>query len=289
MNRGIRGEMIFPDDRSKAKFIKILQEQTINQKINLLSYCILDNHYHLILQNSSGEMSNFIKRLNGAYGINYRKMYGGKGYVFQNRYHSTLIQENNYLRQAIIYILMNPVRAGLTESAYSYSWSSIGLYYMNKASFVNVGEAEGIFGDKEDMRKALADWNNRELEVNSTRAGKIIGDTGFIKRAYAQFDRRQEDSCLKRGYRKRDYIFAEPKDIIEKFERKYSIKIENIEGTRKEGKRLRAELLATLKDEAGLKYSDIKRYKPFQNLQYSTICMIYKRYKAKCDIVKHRP
>ena len=279
MNRGIGGEKIFPVEEDKAKLIKILQEQSANQRISLLGYCVMDDHYHLILQNSSGELSNFIKRVNGAYGIYYRSAYGGKGYVFQSRYHSTLIQDDRYLRQAIIYLLLNPVRAGIADSAYKYRWSSIKAYFNPKESFINKDQIKQLFINKDRLRKALSEWGDREIKVKPTRVGEIIGNKKFIKRAYRLFNRRGDAAGTKRGMRKRDYIFLQPEKVIEKFELENGIEIGNLKGETLSNKRLRTELLVALKDEAGLKYIEIGKYGPFKGLQYSTLGVTYNRYK----------
>jgi len=82
MNRGIRGIDIFSDMKLRDDFIKLLGGKL---KIKLLAYCLMNNHYHLILQNSSDKLSEFMKELNGHYGIIYSKKVGNKGYVFQGR------------------------------------------------------------------------------------------------------------------------------------------------------------------------------------------------------------
>jgi len=71
-------------------------------------------------------MSDFAKLLNGQYGAYYRKMVGGKGYVFQSRFKSTIIKNDGYLIKSIEYCLQNPVRAGIVSHAEHYIWSSAG-------------------------------------------------------------------------------------------------------------------------------------------------------------------
>jgi len=129
MNRGVRGEDIFLDNRGKDYFLSILKEKSKKLRIKLLAYCIMNNHYHQILQNTSDRLSSFMKQLNSQYGIYYRKKEGGKGYVFQGRYKSILIQEDRYLDMAIIYVLLSPVRAGRVSDPYNYRWSSIQDYF----------------------------------------------------------------------------------------------------------------------------------------------------------------
>jgi len=83
MNRGHDGNNIFAGDENKNHFLDYLEDYSKKMHIRLFAYCIMDNHYHLILENSSGRMSDFLKQLNGQYGQYYRKREGGKGYVFQ--------------------------------------------------------------------------------------------------------------------------------------------------------------------------------------------------------------
>ena len=84
-------------------------------------------------------MSNFLKLLNGQYGMYYRKMEGGQGYVFQSRFKSTLIEDDGYLIKSIKsieYLLQNPVRADIVYRyrAENYTWSSVRYYFSNQQS-----------------------------------------------------------------------------------------------------------------------------------------------------------
>ena len=78
MNRGYDGNDIFVGNKNKSQFIDYLEGSSNQMKIRLFAYCVMDNHYHLVLENSSGMMSDFLKLLNGQYGMYYRKMNGGK-------------------------------------------------------------------------------------------------------------------------------------------------------------------------------------------------------------------
>ena len=75
-------------------------------KIKILAYYVLDNHYHLVLQNTTGRMTDCLKLLNGKYGSYFRKIYGGKEYVFQSRFKSLSrvkeIEELGFKHQSII-------------------------------------------------------------------------------------------------------------------------------------------------------------------------------------------
>ena len=103
MNRGIEGQAIFSESSFKDQFIEILSAKKTKLQIRLFTYCIMDNHYHIVLDNTGNRMADFMKQLNGQYGTFYRKQVKGKGYVFQNRFKSTLTQDSTYLQMAIAY------------------------------------------------------------------------------------------------------------------------------------------------------------------------------------------
>lgn len=280
MSRAIGGEYIFSKDEYKDYFLSIIKEELKKQKIKILAYCIMNNHYHLILQNTSGRMAAFMREINGRYGIYYRSKVGGKGYVFQDRYKSTLVQDGKYLRMVIIYVLLNPVRAHIVNNPYQYRWSSINEYFNEMDdSIVDNKFVEGLFDDKETMDKLLREWGVK-ISGKTTKLGMVVGNNRFIKEAIRKFDRRKNKGESKR-MREKDYMFTSPDKVIKKFERDKGIKIEDIDTKTLAGKRLCGELLVFLKDKAGLTYREIIIYPPFINLRYSSLAKIYNRTRKK--------
>ena len=91
MNRGINGECIFPGDKDKEIFLEHLSKRAAILGIRIIGYCLMSNHYHLLLENVSGRMSGLLKQVNGAHGIYSRRKHGGKGYVFQSYFNHTMI------------------------------------------------------------------------------------------------------------------------------------------------------------------------------------------------------
>lgn len=276
MNRGIRGETIFFDDKAKEYFIRSIKELSQIYKIRILAYCILNNHYHLILVNSSGKLSDFMKLLNGNYGLYYRKRVGGKGYVFQNRFKSTLIDKDSYLNVAISYVLLNPVRKGLVAKCEEYKWSSMREYFSRSGdSFVDRAFVEDIFGSEAELNRMLDEWQFSDLPLRTTRMGDVLGEEKFVEMAKEKFDRRKKklDSKKRRKY---EYELRPANEVIKYFEKEYKVKLEEIVTKGKEGKRLRDALLVLLKDRVGLKYAEIIRFPVFKGLKYSSLGKLYK-------------
>ncbi len=286
MSRGFEGRDIYSGSKRKDTFLENLQAKSQKYRIRLLVYCVLDNHHHLILQNSSGKLSDFMKQLNGEHGRLYRIEEGGKGYVFQGRYKSILIQEGTYLRMSTIYVLLNSVRAGLVKDPYRYQWSSIGEYFTGEDSnIVDNKFVEEILQSQEEMERLLREWSIGELPIKRTRYGDILGSEEFLDYAVKRFDRRKKGEETRR-MRKKDYIFKPADEVIKKFEKEKGVTLEGINTSILEGKKLRSELLVLLKDKAGLRYNEIIGYPLFRSLKYSSLGWLYKKARRKMGNAK---
>ena len=144
----------------------------------------MDNHYHLVLENASGRMPDFLRLLNGQYGMHYRKMAGGKGYVFQSRFKSTLIENDSYLVQSILYLLRNPVRAGIVQVPENYIWSSARYYFSDEnAKIVDQVFVNGLFNSKKEFLSALHGPSEKEFPIVITKYGELMGGGGFLASA----------------------------------------------------------------------------------------------------------
>jgi REP element-mobilizing transposase RayT len=259
-------------------------------KIRILAYCIMDNHYHLILENSSGRMSDFFLQLNGQYGMMYRKLNGEQGYVFQSRYKSTLIQADSYLRQAIRYALLNPVRARLVVKFDNYLWSSANEYFTEKNSgIVDSQFVNELFSCKEDFLGFMALNPTEELRPRLTKYGEILGSEDFEKSALEKYDRRKKTLSL--GWKRTDDldpIFNPVEKVIWEFEQKIGQSVEELDRSSHTGKRLRGELLIRLKDIAGMKYSEIIEIPPFDSLKFVSLGKLYRDAKKRMKRKKAR-
>jgi len=279
MNRGVKKEPIFYDNRAKAKFVSELRSSADKFGITIYAYCILDNHYHIVLKNTKNNLSGFMKELNGNYGIYYRKRNGGLGYVFQSRFKSTLIEDDSYLLVSMIYTLLNSVRAGKTFDPFQYKWSSIGEYYSSEESTITDKDfVEKIFSTKENMKRMLLEWLNRDIEVRISRAGTYMGSEEFLNESVKKYERRV-DSKEHPNMRIKNVKQMEIKELLGKFEEKYNVKLKELKFNRKRDKQIRDKLIVFLKEEGNLTYKAINELPMFNNLQYMTISTIYLRYR----------
>lgn len=88
------------------------------------AYCLMSNHYHLLIETGDANLSKGMRHLNGIYTQTFNRTYRRVGHVFQGRYKAILVDKDNYLLEAIRYVLLNPVRAQMVKTAGQYPWSS---------------------------------------------------------------------------------------------------------------------------------------------------------------------
>jgi len=123
-SRGDRREDIYDDDHDRQAFLSILNDvcDTFNWVCH--AYCLMSNHYHLLIETPDANLSKGMRQLNGVYTQTYNRTYGRSGHVFQGRYKAILVEKESYLLELARYIVLNPVRAGMVRSARDWPWSS---------------------------------------------------------------------------------------------------------------------------------------------------------------------
>jgi putative transposase len=124
MNRGRRGEDIFLEKNDYLLFIDLLCEPTTLWRVNIAAYCLMPNHYHLMIQTPDANLSLCMRHLNGIYTQRFNRYHHCDGHLFRGRYKSILIEADRYLLELVRYIHRNPVRAGLVDRMDQYLWSS---------------------------------------------------------------------------------------------------------------------------------------------------------------------
>ena len=123
-SRGDRREAIFDDDQDAQRFLAVLGQATDRFGARLLAYCLMTNHYHLVLVTPTGGLSLHMRHINGVYAQSYNQRHGLTGHLFQSRYKAILVDRDAYLMALCRYVELNPVRAGLAAAASNWSWSS---------------------------------------------------------------------------------------------------------------------------------------------------------------------
>ena len=124
MNRGRRSESIFSDKHDYLLFIELLIELSEMFNVKVAAYCLMTNHYHILLQTPEGNISRCVRHLNSVYTQRYNSSHGFDGQLFSGRYKSILVCNDSHLLQLVRYIHKNPVRAGIVKDMPDYEWNS---------------------------------------------------------------------------------------------------------------------------------------------------------------------
>jgi len=123
-SRGNEKKTIFKDDADRNIFLDILYK--VNKRYNWIcyGYCLMDNHYHLVIETPDGKLSRGMRQLNGVYTQIFNKRHERVGHIFQGRYKAILIQKESHLLEVCRYVVLNPVRAKAAKSIEDWEWSS---------------------------------------------------------------------------------------------------------------------------------------------------------------------
>ncbi len=132
MNRGRRGDSVFLEEADYINFKTLLKESSGLWKVHVCAYCLMPNHYHLLIQTPQANLSRFMRHLNGIYTQRFNRFHQLDGQLFRGRYKSILIGEPDYLLELLRYIHFNPVKAGLVKKPDEYIWSSYSSYVLKR-------------------------------------------------------------------------------------------------------------------------------------------------------------
>ncbi len=123
-SRGNARLPIFEDFKDKRQILSLLDHVTKRFHWYCHAYCLMDNHYHLIIETLEANLSLGMRQLNGVYTQWYNRKYKRVGHLFQGRFKSILVEKETYLLELCRYVVLNPVRAGMVTDPGKYTWSS---------------------------------------------------------------------------------------------------------------------------------------------------------------------
>ncbi len=123
ISRGVDGCAIFRNDSDRRIFLADLEKQARNHRWAIHALCLMTTHYHLVLHSTRADLSRGVQRLNGRYAQEFNERHVRFGHLFADRFSSRAIETERHLHEACRYVVMNPVRARLCESADEWPWS----------------------------------------------------------------------------------------------------------------------------------------------------------------------
>ncbi|MBI3097563.1 MAG: transposase [Planctomycetes bacterium] len=188
MARGVARMPTFLDDEDRRTFLRKLGRLVEAGALEVHAFCLMPNHFHLLVRTPRGELARWMRHVNGDYvrGFNYR--HRRVGHLWQGRYKAILVEDGRYLKECSRYIHLNPNRARITRPAERYFWSSYRNYVGGGPRAVPWVETRAVLREFEGNRKAYRAYveaGKGEKPVSPFEravAGLVLGSEAFVAR-----------------------------------------------------------------------------------------------------------
>ena len=195
--RGNERKEIFKNDRDRQKFLDYLESAVTRYSAVIHAWCLMNNHYHLLVETPAGNLSQVMQHINGAYTNYFNTKRKRSGHLLQGRYKAILVDADHYALELTRYIHLNPVRVGLVDAPGRYRWSSFQEYTGNRApaKWLKRDFVLGFFTDDDIatgsdkyrlfVEKALGKEHVSPLK--DSVASTILGRPEFVELIHAQY------------------------------------------------------------------------------------------------------
>jgi len=187
--RGNARSDIFFDDEDRQVFIDNLERVCGRFVWRVWAWCLMNNHYHLLIETLEPTLSKGMREINGVYTQAFNRRHGRSGHVLQGRFKAPLVDKDHYLLELSRYVVLNPVRAGMVETAADWPWSSYQAK-MGKAAipeWLAVEQTLALFHQKRGpARRAyarfVADGVGEPAPWSDCPRAGFIGNDAFVER-----------------------------------------------------------------------------------------------------------
>ena len=188
-SRGNERKNVFKSKRDREKFFEYLDSATQRYDAVIHAFCLMDNHFHLLIETPSGNLSQIMRHINGAYTTYFNVKRARSGHLFQGRYKAILVEIDEYAKELSRYIHLNPVRAKMVKTPEEYEWSSYQFYIGVKKppEWLYRDFILGYFGGKvsiaqKEYRHFVSTMVNEEYDspLDEVVSSTLLGSPGFI-------------------------------------------------------------------------------------------------------------
>src|SRR3989338_3918097 len=182
-SRGDDRKRIFLSERDYHKFIEYISYAKAKYKFHVYAYCLMPNHYHLLLETTQANISKIMHYLNGSYTMYYNIKRKRSGHLFQGRFKSIVVDKDSYFQELSRYIHLNPVKAKITKQPEAYRWSSYRGYFGKQDQVLDYDRIKQYLGmDKNQYRQFVLSGLDKSVDpFKNTYAGFLLGSAQFIK------------------------------------------------------------------------------------------------------------
>ncbi|ODS34383.1 MAG: hypothetical protein SCARUB_00514 [Candidatus Scalindua rubra] len=198
LSRGNERKEIFRNDKDCSTFMELLGEMSERFFVDIFAYVLMGNHYHLLLRTNRPNISKSIQWLGVTYTRRFNIMHHRSGHLFQGRFKSFLIENDNYLLILSCYIHRNPLRAGIVRRLSDYQWSSYTVYAYRKPSpdWLRTEVLLSQFPEKDknlEYRKMVQDYSKEEKRIwEDFKYGLFFGSKEFCNQVKSKYMSKKE-------------------------------------------------------------------------------------------------
>jgi len=189
-SRGDRQAAIFLDDADRKAWLSTLESVCARYNFVIHGFCLMTNHYHVVLETVEGNLAQGMRVLNGAYSQYFNRRHELVGHLFQGRYRAILVQREIYLLELTRYVVLNPLRAGMVTSLEAWPWCS--HFYVTgrkptpawldiSATLQHFGRERGAAIDA--YRRFVLEGIGRDSPLKNLQHQLILGDEAFIAKS----------------------------------------------------------------------------------------------------------
>ena len=221
--RGDRQEAIFDDDRDRQAFLKILGEVVSQFGWLCHAYCLMTNHYHLMIETPAGNLAKGMRQLNGVYTQWSNRRHQRSGHLFQGRYKAILVDWDGYFLELGRYLVLNPVRASVVKHPKDWRWSSYGAMVgrVKSPAWLTTDVFLEEFGKsrawaRKKYQQFVEEGMGVETIWKNLRGQIYLGDDGFVEQMQEKLGKRNEDVNIPQAQQR------SPPVALEEIRRRYS-------------------------------------------------------------------
>jgi len=304
INRGNYQEKIYINDRDKEKFLEYLEIAAERFSIIIHGYCLMSNHYHLLVQTPDSNLSKAMQWINVSYATYFNRKRDRHGHLFQGRFKAILIDADEYLKHLSRYIHLNPVRAEMVSSPAEYPWSSYAAFIGQQKAplFLETNWLLSIFGrNKKQARRNYRDFVEKgdaktvENPNKQVTEGFLLGDADFVKWLKETFlSGRYDEKEIPQLKKLKPRIALD--NVVQAVAEQYSCSEDQILGKGRKNNKAREVAIYLARDMSGASCKDLGLY--FGGVSGALITIMHKRiaeesnrsrrFKRRIDTIRKR-
>lgn len=193
-SRGNEQKPVFLRHEDYALFLALLKECCERYRVTVYAFCLMPNHFHLLVQTREANLSAFMKRLMGVYTMKFNYRHDRVGHLFQGRYKAILVHQESYLLELSRYIHFNPCASGLTKLPEEYAYSSMRHYLDGQGpSFLKTSMLLSRFNSPQDYRRFVLERPaNEKTPWEQAIGGIILGPETFVEQVRQQVQQKPD-------------------------------------------------------------------------------------------------